>query len=230
MSGANEHPLRRPAAILGQLEIYESKTQLCIVGVNEAAGSYRVLRVSRTATDVGRMAEDDGIAHSQTSIRQLVAGLLAGGMRLAVQGVLGILGVVRFTKGYYISLVTGGKPVALLGGHHVYHIEDTRLFSIAYRPERSDLEDKHIARFRNVDLTKNFYYSHTYDITHTLQRNVAMAQAAVVADQATDQAADQGVRQNPEYHSMFVWNYQLLCNATQGLGIGAEWVTALIHG
>ncbi|KAJ1735429.1 phosphatidylinositol-3,5-bisphosphate 5-phosphatase [Coemansia biformis] len=221
MSSGDEHALQRPTAMLNLFEIYESKSQLCIVGSNESEGYYRVLRINRTASDIGQMATDDGITHSRESIQQLVARMLASGMRLVVSGVLGIVGFVRFTKGYYISLVTGRKPVALLGGHHVYHIEDIRLFSIAYRPERSDAEERCIARFRNVDLTKNFYYSHTYDITHTLQRNVAMCQPA---------AAGRVGRQKWEYNSMFVWNYQLICNATQGFGVGAEWAIALIHG
>ncbi|KAJ2050767.1 phosphatidylinositol-3,5-bisphosphate 5-phosphatase [Coemansia sp. S16] len=203
--------LRRPTAILTSFDIYESKTLLCIVGSNESEGYYRVLRITRGTDDVRKMVDDDMVSHSRDGIHQLVSRLLASGMRLLVAKVCGILGFVRFTKGCYISLVAKRKPVALLGGHYIYHVEDTRLISVAYRPERSEVEEKCIATFKNVDLTKNFYYSHTYDITHTLQKNVLL-------------------NREPErhYHSMFVWNYQLICNATQA--IGCEWTLALIHG
>ncbi|KAJ2895041.1 phosphatidylinositol-3,5-bisphosphate 5-phosphatase, partial [Coemansia aciculifera] len=203
--------LRRPTVILTSFDIYESKTQLCIVGSNESEGYYRVLRITRGTGDVRQMVDDDKVSHTRSSIQQVVSGLLGSGMRLLVSKVCGILGFVRFTKGCYISLVARRKPVALLGGHYIYHVEDTRLISVAYRPERSEVEEKSIATFKNVDLTKNFYYSHSYDITHTLQKNVVL-------------------HGEPQrfYHGMFVWNYQLICNAMQA--IGCEWTVALVHG
>ncbi|KAJ1740298.1 phosphatidylinositol-3,5-bisphosphate 5-phosphatase [Coemansia sp. RSA 989] len=215
---STEFALERPAVILNGFDIYESKTRLCIVGSNESEGYYRVLRISRTAGL--KMVEDDA-SHTRESVQKVVSGIQSSGMKLVVSNVCGILGFVRFTKGYYISLVTKRKPVALLGGHYVYHVEDTRLLSIAYRPERSDEEEKCITRFKNVDLTKNFYYSHTYDITHTLQRNVDIWNKCSRSPQGLGEWT---------YHSMFVWNYQLICNATRGVGLGAEWTVALIHG
>ncbi|KAJ2571833.1 phosphatidylinositol-3,5-bisphosphate 5-phosphatase [Coemansia sp. RSA 1807] len=215
MESDAEFRLQRPTVILNGFDIYESKTRLCIVGSNESEGYYRVLRINRTTDDIKALVDDD-TSYSRESIQAVVSGIQASGMKLVVANVCGILGFVRFTKGCYISLVTGRKPVALLGGHYVYHVEDTRLLSIAFRPERSDAEERCITRFKNVDLTKNFYYSHTYDITHTLQHNVDMGTVRGGSERT--------------YHSMFVWNYQLICNATQGVGMGAEWTIALIHG
>ncbi|KAI8324547.1 hypothetical protein GQ54DRAFT_256208, partial [Martensiomyces pterosporus] len=222
MGGDADTPLERPAVVLNTFDVYESKAQLYIIGSSESRGYYRVLRINRTASSIQHIVEDDGIVHSRDSVQQVIADIQsANGAKLLIANVCGILGFVRFTKGYYISLVTKRKPVALLGGHHVYHVEDTRLLSIASRPERSDREDKYIYTFKNVDLTKNFYYSHTYDITHTLQRNVAMGTTS----------SPLGKRGEPKhYNSMFVWNYQLICNATQAVGIRPEWTVALIHG
>ncbi|KAJ2316033.1 phosphatidylinositol-3,5-bisphosphate 5-phosphatase, partial [Coemansia sp. RSA 2702] len=143
MSSDTEFPLRRPTVILTGFDIYESKTRLCIVGSNESEGYYRVLRLSRTATDVKRMVEGDA-SYTRAQIQPAVSEILASGMKLVVGNVCAILGFVRFTKACYISLITARKPVALLGGHHVYHVEDSRLLSIAYRPERSDAEEKSI--------------------------------------------------------------------------------------
>ncbi|KAJ2538206.1 phosphatidylinositol-3,5-bisphosphate 5-phosphatase, partial [Coemansia sp. RSA 1933] len=217
--GGSEFPLRRPSVVLTSFDIYENKTQLFIIGSNESEGLYRVLRINRTIDDVKQMVEDDGVGHSPAEIQLLVLDIQSKGMKLLVAGVCGIVGFVRFTKGCYISIVTKRRPVALLGGHYVYHVEDTRLLSIAYKPERSDAEEKCISRFKNVDLTKNFYYSHTYDITHTLQRNVR-----------GDGSEHKGMADAWTYHSMFVWNYQLICNTTQGVGVAPDWTVALIHG
>ncbi|KAJ2093275.1 phosphatidylinositol-3,5-bisphosphate 5-phosphatase [Coemansia sp. RSA 986] len=76
---------------------------------------------------------------------------------------------------------------------------------------------------QNVDLTKNFYYSHTYDIMHTLQRNVQMSKASYFGacpKQANNKCERTFCVWN--YRSTFVWSYQLICNVTQG------W--PLIHG
>ncbi|KAJ1668861.1 phosphatidylinositol-3,5-bisphosphate 5-phosphatase [Coemansia sp. RSA 1646] len=230
-NSGTEFPLRRPYVVLTSFDIYENKTQMLIIGSNESEGLYRVLRVNRTTDDVKQMIEDDGISHSPAEIQQLVADIHSKGMKLLVAGVCGIVGFVRFTKGCYISIVTKRRPVALLGGHYVYHVEDTRLLSIAYKPERSDAEEKCISRFKNVDLTKNFYYSHTYDITHTLQKNVQMSKAShSCACPREDNNECERTACVWNYHSMFVWNYQLICNATQGVGVAPDWTVALIHG
>ncbi|KAJ2425765.1 phosphatidylinositol-3,5-bisphosphate 5-phosphatase, partial [Coemansia sp. RSA 2524] len=145
MESDAEFRLQRPTVILNGFDIYESKTRLCIVGSNESEGYYRVLRINRTTDDIKALVDDD-TSYSRESIQAVVSGIQASGMKLVVANVCGILGFVRFTKGCYISLVTGRKPVALLGGHYVYHVEDTRLLSIAFRPERSDAEERCITR------------------------------------------------------------------------------------
>ncbi|KAJ2847268.1 phosphatidylinositol-3,5-bisphosphate 5-phosphatase, partial [Coemansia erecta] len=103
-TGGSAFPLRRPSVVLTSFDIYESKTQMYIIGSNESEGLYRVLRVDRTTDDVKQMVEDDGISHSPAEIQQLVADILAKGMKLLVAGVCGIVGIVRFTKGCYVSI------------------------------------------------------------------------------------------------------------------------------
>ncbi|KAJ1818725.1 phosphatidylinositol-3,5-bisphosphate 5-phosphatase [Coemansia sp. RSA 2598] len=210
-TSVDEIQLRRPRISLTKFDIYESRTQLCIVGSNDAEDTYRILRIDRTQEDVSRMAVEDPERYTKHSISQAVRQIQStSGMRVVAPGVCGIVGFVRFTKGLYLSIVTKRRPVALLGGHYIYHVEDTRLLSVTYRPERTDREERFINTFKNVDLTKNFYYSHTYDVTRTLQQNMRGRSA--------------------QYQSTVVWNYQLLVNAAAGLAIGSEWTVALVHG
>lgn len=42
----------------------------------------------------------------------------------------GIFGFIRFTDGYYMIIITKRSPVALLGGHYIYHIDDTTLIPL----------------------------------------------------------------------------------------------------
>ncbi|KAJ1881510.1 phosphatidylinositol-3,5-bisphosphate 5-phosphatase [Coemansia sp. RSA 1722] len=205
----DEIQLHRPLTSLTQFAIYESRTQLCLIGSNSAENLYRILRVDRNQDILSLMAAEDPQIYTKQSISAIV-NQIQSTMKCVASNVCGIVGVVRFTKGLYLSLVTKRRPVALLGGHFVYHVEDTRLLSVAYRPERTDMEERLINTFKNVDLTKNFYYSHTYDITRTLQQNMR--------------------GRSSTYQSTVVWNYQLLINTAAGLGISSEWTVALVHG
>ncbi|RUP50534.1 hypothetical protein BC936DRAFT_138689 [Jimgerdemannia flammicorona] len=43
---------------------------------------------------------------------------------------MSLLGFIRFTETYYISLITKKSVVALIGGHYIYHIDETELLPI----------------------------------------------------------------------------------------------------
>lgn len=86
-----------------------------------------------------------------------------------------ILGFIRFLEGYYIILVTKRRKIAVIGSHSIYKIEDTSIIYIpsdVSKPQHPD-EQRYLKMFQAVDLSTNFYYSYSYDITHTLQMNMA---------------------------------------------------------
>ncbi|KAK9307836.1 hypothetical protein QLX08_001916 [Tetragonisca angustula] len=86
----------------------------------------------------------------------------------------GLLGFVRFLEGYYIILVTKRRKVAVIGHHTIYKIEDTSMIYIpndtirVFHPE----EQRYVKMFQSIDLSSNFYFSYSYDLTHTLQHNM----------------------------------------------------------
>ncbi|KAJ3056503.1 phosphatidylinositol-3,5-bisphosphate 5-phosphatase [Rhizophlyctis rosea] len=124
-------------------------------------------------------------------------------------------GFVRFLEGYYIILITKRSAVALIGGHYIYHIDDTMLISIPgpnARMERKPDESRYLQIFSQVDLSKNFYFSYTYDITQTLQANMSVPPG----------------RENFRYNEMFVWNYRLLKCGFDTLR--SDWVLPIIYG
>lgn len=57
-------------------------------------------------------------------------------------------------------LVTKRSVVALLGGHYVYHCESTEIIPIChnYRVEKVSEENRLINMFKQVDMSKNFYF------------------------------------------------------------------------
>jgi len=70
------------------------------------------------------------------------------------------LGFVKFTAGWYMLLITKRSVVALLGGHYLYHCENTELVSIVpnHKIEKPAEEQRQIHVFSQVDMSKNFYF------------------------------------------------------------------------
>lgn len=63
----------------------------------------------------------------------------------------------------------------MIGSHSIYKIQDTAMIYIPSdnsKPLHPD-EQRYLKMFMAVDLSTNFYYSYSYDITHTLQMNMA---------------------------------------------------------
>ncbi|KAI9598359.1 SacI homology domain-containing protein [Syncephalis fuscata] len=135
-----------------------------------------------------------------------------GGMH-KVMDFYGVIGFVRFTEGYYMVLITRRRPVATLGGHFIYHVEDTTLLSIrgSSKLERKTEESRYVNIFQSVDLNQNFYFSYAYDLTNTLQRNMTRDPS-----------------ESPKHNPMFMWNHYLVASAFPNLD--SNWVLPVVHG
>jgi phosphatidylinositol 3,5-bisphosphate 5-phosphatase len=139
-------------------------------------------------------------------------------------------GFIRFTAGYYMSVITKRSPVALLGGHYVYHIDETRLISIASdeirKLDKKPEEARYLSTLDHLDISKTFYFSYSYDITRTLQSNILRQR------QLFDQGEWYGsTSDGVSYNDMFVWNHFLLKAAGEGKDKEiAAWCVPIIHG
>lgn len=115
------------------------------------------------------------------------------------------IGFVRFTAGWYIVLITKRSVRALMGGHYIYHCEDTSIYKICptMKVENPSEEARLLSLFRGVDLSKNFYFSYTYDVTSTLQHNLTK-----FGYKACPQ-----ISKTPYFNDRYAWNHYLLSNA-----------------
>ncbi len=86
----------------------------------------------------------------------------------------GILGFIKFLKGFYIIFITDKKKVAKIGRHKIYKIKDIKIIQLfrTLGKEGCEDENKYIQQFKDIQISKGFYFSYTYDITHSLQYNV----------------------------------------------------------
>ncbi|XP_034187605.1 polyphosphoinositide phosphatase FIG4 isoform X5 [Osmia lignaria lignaria] len=171
----------------------------------------------------------------------------------------GLLGFVRFLEGYYIILVTKRRKVAVIGHHTIYKIEDTSMIYIpndnvrVFHPD----EQRYVKMFQSIDLSSNFYFSYSYDLTHTLQSNMTPPKH-IKSDISTtdnknlnnetedaedffnmwsfkkDYRTNSNTEKHVDYgvrsnpHRRFVWNSHLLKPVEKDLY--RDWVLYVIHG
>lgn len=131
----------------------------------------------------------------------------------------GLIGFIRFTSTYYMVLISRRSVVALLGGHYIYHCDETKILPVcspsfmASVPGRTKALEHEEARllhtFKQVDLGKNFYFSYTYDLTRTLQENLT----GCGSGQAHPRRAEDSAHTAWGYCEKFIWNHHLLLPA-----------------
>lgn len=211
--------------------LYETARRFYVVGGDVMEGKFRLLKLDRAAESGDLSIAEDDIVYTKKDMNQLLDTLddgnkASGGMTLRYS-FWGLLGFVRFTGAYYMLLITKRSQVAVMGGHYIYQIDGIELVSLTVSAFRSKVEkDPEEARFigilNNLDLTRSFYFSYSYDITRTLQRNILRER----------QALRSGHTQSPlrDYNSMFVWNHHFLRPATAALKTAYDWCLPIIHG
>jgi hypothetical protein len=121
------------------------------------------------------------------------------------------IGFVKFTESLYLILITKKSQVSLIAGHFIYHIDETFMIKLgnSVTDKKSPSESKYLQIFGGVDVSKNLYFSYSYDITNSLQYNLTTPEN----------------EQKP--NSMFVWNDFL---TREYINPASSWNIKIIHG
>ncbi|XP_041950310.1 LOW QUALITY PROTEIN: polyphosphoinositide phosphatase [Alosa sapidissima] len=242
---------------LQRLVLYETRARYFLVGSNQAQTSHRVLKIDRTEPR-DLVIIDDKHVYSQQEVRELLGRLDLGnrtkmgqkgssGLSRAVSA-FGLVGFVRFLEGYYIVLITKRRKVADIGGHSIYKIEDTNMIYIPNDSVRATHPDeaRYVRIFQNVDLSSNFYFSYSYDLSHSLQYNMCVLRAPyegvegeveatttskqdsfdIFEDEGLPTQVVNGVRNEP--YGKYVWNCRLFDKVKETLH--PDWLLYIIHG
>ncbi|KZT52574.1 hypothetical protein CALCODRAFT_502129 [Calocera cornea HHB12733] len=213
-----------PHHALNKFVLYETKTRFYIVASNQSDTRHRILKVDRTSQDELVLIEDETV-YSGRQIRDLLE-MVENGNRSSgglgkVLSFYGIAGFIKFTAGWYMILITKRSVVALLGGHYLYHCEETVHITVnaAGRAEKTAEESRLLHTFQQVDMSKNFYFSYTYDLTSTLQKNLTKPNLGIDSTQ-------------PPFDDRYAWNYYLLTPALvcKHLRRASDWLLPLVHG
>lgn len=233
---------KRPG--LTKYTVYVTSRRMYIVGSNTRETVFRILEIDFTDPEKLVVMEDN-VYFSRTEIMDVLNGLedsSDNGLTKKVTAV-GLLGFIRFTKYYYLLAVTKRKPAAILGGHYIYHVDDTELIPVTHNPKkpaRNSEEARFLHTFLSIDLEKTFYFSYTYDLTNTLQRNVVRFKKKFMGLYETN--ATRSNTSTPQiktaeentgdfsYNDRFVWNSHLLQPVLLTFDRVYDWFQPIMHG
>jgi hypothetical protein len=214
-----------------KFSLYETNARFYLVGADIMEKQYRVLKIDRTAPPGHLSVFEDDILYNRREMHQLLNAIDdgnkgTGGMKLKCS-TWGLLGFIRFTEAYYMLLITKRAQVAMLGGHYIYQVDGTEMIPLTtgatsrFQKDRNPEEARFLASLANLDLTRSFYFSYSYNITRSLQQNIIHEREAL----------NQGL-ENPkrDFQEMFVWNHFLLDPARDELKNVYDWCHPVIHG
>lgn len=219
-------------ARMHRFSLYETASRFYFIGADVLDNKFRILKIDRTADSDDLSISEDDIVYTRKEINQLLNAVddgnkLSGGLKLRCS-TWGMLGFIRFTGAYYMLVITKRSQVALIGGHYVYQIDGTELVSLAtslpsrQKAERFPEEPRFVSTLSNLDLSRSFYFSYSYDITRSLQLNML---------QDRESLGKAIPRRSPDYHDgMFVWNQHLLRPASKAIRNTYDWCLPIIHG
>ncbi|XP_050548298.1 polyphosphoinositide phosphatase isoform X2 [Daktulosphaira vitifoliae] len=211
--------------LVQKIGVYESKNRYFVVGSNNARTKFRVLKIDRTEGHDLTIVDDQVEYSEHDMISVLSLGVHRNTGLNKIASAFGIVGFVKLLEGYYMILITKRRRVAVIGQEIIYKIEDTSMIYIpndAYRIPNIN-EPRYLKIFQSVDLSSNFYFSYSYDVTQTLQVNLAVAQNI-----PKNSNGDLLYITRSNSNKIFVWNDYLLKNVRDKLH--PDWVLNIMHG
>ncbi|CAI9266744.1 unnamed protein product [Lactuca saligna] len=205
---------------LEKFKLYETRARFYLIGSDRNKRFFRVLKIDRMEPSDLNISEDPVVYPPQevkSLLQRIAEGNRATGGLSFVAKVYGIAGCIKFLESYYLILVTKHRQIGCICGHAIYSIEESQIITIPHVSVQTDVaHSKTELRYKkllsSVDLTKDFYYSYTYPIMRSLQKNVLST----------------GIEGMP-YDDIFVWN-AFLTQPIRSRCKNTIWTIALVHG
>ena len=164
--------------------LYENRLRFFIIASNASDSRHRIIKIDRTSQEKLDIVEDE-VEYTGKQMSAMLKMLddgnrASGGLGKAKVffGIAGLstlrhlvqlggtqwfsptLGFIRFTAGWYMILVSKRTVVALLGGHYLYHCENSDIMPVCFnhKIDKPAEEQRLMNIFKQVDMSKNFYF------------------------------------------------------------------------
>ncbi|WVZ73391.1 hypothetical protein U9M48_021702 [Paspalum notatum var. saurae] len=205
---------------LQTFELYESESRLYVLGTNFEKTLWRLLKIDRSELSELVIAECSTV-YTESEHSDLLKDLdeehrSTGGVKFVTK-FYGIIGFIKFLGPYYMLIITEQKRIGEILGHPVYQVTRTQMVELANSKTRSTFQNsKDENRYRKIlnalDLKKDFFFSYSYHIMRSLQKNLSDPQDGWTL-----------------YETMYVWN-EFLTRRIRNCLRNTLWTVALVHG
>ena len=226
--------------------LYETTSFYYLVGTTAAEERYRVIKINRVLEKPSSLAailQEDDNEYSRQEISEMLdmiddGNKSSGGLNQVVVA-CGIFGFIRFLDCYYMNLITERKKVGKIGSNFIYCVKASEV--IAIKPKEKSgknplakmwskvakkmnqtstdtAESKYMGLYQFLDITKDFFFSYSYDLTNSLQHNFVVSSNKSYPP--------------PPSQDMFEWNHYQMEEFRSVLGSmsAAIWTVPCIHG
>ncbi|CAM8974575.1 unnamed protein product [Rhodiola kirilowii] len=217
---ARPSPSQQPAGCMHKFRLYATLANFYMVGRNKRRTYWRVLKIDRLEPLELNIIEDP-TTYSENECSELLRRIhegnkSTGGLKF-VTSCYGIVGFIKFLGPYYMVLITKRREIGVICGHPVYAISKSEIIALPNSNAQSTIansgdENRYRKLLCTVDLTKDFFFSYSYNVMRSLQRNMC--------DHETGHTL---------YETMFVWNEYM----TRGIRSHLQntiWTVALVYG
>ncbi|KAG2610097.1 hypothetical protein PVAP13_4KG096400 [Panicum virgatum] len=203
---------------LQSFELYEAESKFYILGTNTDKTLWRLLTIDRLEPSELHVDEDSTM-HSQSDYPDLLKILdedhkSTGGVKF-VTNCFGIIGFIKFLGPYYMLIITEQRKIGDIFGHPVYQVTKTAMIELSNsktRPKLTNSKDENRKLLQTIDLRKDFFFSHSYHIIRSIQKNFSDPQEGWEL-----------------YDTMFVWN-EFLTRGIRNILKTTLWTVALVYG
>ncbi|XP_042967760.1 phosphoinositide phosphatase SAC2-like isoform X2 [Carya illinoinensis] len=205
---------------LQKFRLYETRSNFYMIGRDKNRTIWRVLKIDRLEPSELNILEDC-TTYSEIEcydlLRRIHEGNQCTGGLTFVTTCYGIVGFIKFLGPYYMLLITKRRKIGAICGHTIYAIAKSEMIPIPNSTVRSKMaysknENRYKKLLGTVDLTKDFFFSYSYHVTRSLQKNLC--------DNRTGESL---------YETMFVWNEFLTRGIRNNLK-NTLWTVALAYG
>ncbi|XP_004235536.1 phosphoinositide phosphatase SAC2 isoform X2 [Solanum lycopersicum] len=205
---------------LQKFRLYETTSNFYMVGRDKTRTYWKVLKIDRLEPTELIMYEDSA-TYSEIECIDLLKRIhegnkSTGGLKF-VSTCYGIVGFVKFLGPYHMLVITKRRKIGVIRGHAVYAITKSEMFPIPNSTVLSNMpysknENRYKKLLRTVDLTRDFFFSYSYHIMISLQKNLSNRQSGLTL-----------------YDTMFVWN-EFLTRGIRHQLKNTLWTVALVYG
>ncbi|KAJ1408292.1 SAC domain [Sesbania bispinosa] len=204
-----------------KFRLYETRSRFYMIGRDKNRTFWRVLKIDRLEPSELNIIEDSTV-YSEIEccdlLRRIHEGNKSTGGLKFVTTCYGIIGFIKFLEPYYMLLITKRRKIGTICGHTIYAITKSEMVPIPHATVRSKMayskdENRYKKLLCSVDLTKDFFFSYSYNIMLSLQKNLSghntMGQSL--------------------YETLFVWN-EFLTRGIRNNIQNTSWTVALVYG